>query len=65
MLGEGSLYSINRDITNSTYVTGVPEKMSLSEKGSLFTKGHFFWDTMCIIIGNCLIDTLIYNYPYE
>merc|ERR1712098_2948 len=27
------------------YLQGVPEKTPVSEKGSYFTKGHFFWDT--------------------
>ena len=29
-------------------VHGVPKKMSLSEKGNLLAKGHFFWDTLYI-----------------
>ena len=31
-------------------IQGVPEKMSLSEIGTLLTKGHFLWDTQLLTI---------------
>ena len=41
------------------YLLGVPEKMSLSEKGTYLTKGHFFWDTWYINKGTVRLSVLV------